>query len=149
MRVLPDCLPERSLSVRLGVALSCAEGSAGASAAVCLRCRAVWHASCCATSCGGGARGQSLQPNSRATVCLASSTDNSASVLTCNGCFPSHCTLHLLDSYRHSGHDKIARPGSVSSGTPFKSNPIDRRSVVLGRKEAWQANEPLPLPCIS
>ena len=42
MRVLPDCLPERSLSVRLGVALSCAEGSAGASAAVCLRCRGVY-----------------------------------------------------------------------------------------------------------
>ena len=38
----------------------------------------------------------------RRRVWLASSTHNSASVLTCDGCFPSHCTLPLLDSYRHS-----------------------------------------------
>ena len=40
--MLPGCLPERSLAARLGVAFSCAEGSAGASTAVCLRCRGVY-----------------------------------------------------------------------------------------------------------
>ena len=98
--------------------------------AACMACH------CCATSCGGGARGQSLQPNQRAAPArLVLGRD------ACDGCIPSHCTLHLLDSDRHSGHDKIARPGSVSSGTPFKSNPIARDVAVDqrdGRPREWQ-----------